>query len=306
MDIEKEKKLLYMKNVHTAVLSLAKQSDILKESGVEKIEVNRQGEVAISLGKEFENIKLGIYPNDYEGVPVSVLCFGNYEREETNMVCELLKSYKKEAFVVFDVGANVGWYTLNIRKKYPNMKVYSFEPCPLTYQRLKKNLELNKESTDRVYNIGLYKEDGEMDFYYDSEASGASSLLNIREKDTINKIKVKMVKMDYWAEDAGVDKVDFIKCDVEGSEFFVYQGGKELIKKNKPIIFSEMLRKWSAKFNYTPNDIISFMKELGYGCYVIAGDRLKECPVVTEETIETNYFFLHLQKHIDLINQFVL
>jgi hypothetical protein len=57
-------------------------------------------------------------------------------------------------------------------------------------------------------------------------------------------------------------KVDFIKCDVEGAELFVYQGAKATLMQQKPIVFTEMLRKWAAKFDYHPNDIIALFDEL--------------------------------------------
>ena len=67
---------------------------------------------------------------------------------------------------------------------------------------------------------------------------------------------------------------------------------------------SEMLRKWSAKFNYHPNDIIQLFEEIGYECYVIADNgMLKRFGYVNEETIETNYFFLHPEVHNTIIQK---
>ena len=170
-----------------------------------------------------------------------------------------------------------------------------------------ENENINNESINKVVNIGLYDKNDKLEFYYDKEGSGASSFANIREKADIKPIEVDVRCLDDWARENDVTKVDFIKCDVEGAELFVYKGGREIIEQSKPIVFSEMLRKWSAKFGYTPNDIISFFKELGYKCYVIESEtRLKECPKVTEETVETNYFFLHEMKHAQIIEEMVL
>jgi hypothetical protein len=67
-----------------------------------------------------------------------------------------------------------------------------------------------------------------------------------------------------------------------------------------------MLRKWSAKFNYHPNHIIEFFKQLGYSPYVInSRDKLQKFDLVDENTVETNYFFLNNEKHADLIVKFV-
>ena len=100
--------------------------------------------------------------------------------------------------------------------------------------------------------------------------------------------------------------VDFIKCDVEGAELFVYQGGIESIQKNQPIIFTEMLRKWSAKFNYNPNEIIDLLFGLGYRCFIAKADQLVEFFRMDDNTIETNFFFLHSDNHSALIESLAL
>jgi len=64
-------------------------------------------------------------------------------------------------------------------------------------------------------------------------------------------------------------KIDFIKCDVEGAELFVFLGAKKVLLEHKPIIFCEMLRKWCKKFKYHPNEIILLFYKLGYKCFYI-------------------------------------
>ena len=64
-----------------------------------------------------------------------------------------------------------------------------------------------------------------------------------------------------------------------------------------------MLRKWSAKFGYHPNDIIEFFNKLGYQCFAIQNGNLINFDKVDEETIETNYFFLHKEKHQKIITE---
>ena len=61
--------------------------------------------------------------------------------------------------------------------------------------------------------------------------------------------------------------VDFLKCDVEGAELKVFQGGLATITSDKPIVFSEILRKWSRKLGYNPNEIFSFFYDLQYRAF---------------------------------------
>lgn len=301
---EKADKIIYLKELHNAICNLKDMAGILETSKAMKLEISKEG-ICILVKARDRDIRMYINEEDYEEVPMSILCFGDYEKVETDMVLSVLSCLQKENITIFDIGANVGWYTLNILNRFGKQTaVYAFEPSPITYNRLVNNLALNDADVTHAVNIGFYKESGVMEFYYDQEGSGASSLVNLRNKEEIKTIDVNMYSMDEWVEKKEIKEIDFIKCDVEGSELFVYEGGKETIKKYLPIIFSEMLRKWSAKFGYHPNDIIKFLSDLGYACYVISDNvYLKEIFIVDENTVETNYFFLHREKHADLINK---
>ena len=207
--------------------------------------------------------------------------------EENNMIPKLISA----GDVVFDVGAHVGWHTINILKC--KGIVYSFEPIKESYECLKKNLALNNLSVEKAYNIGFSDENKRCKFYYDTQYSMASSMANLREdKDTVV-VECEIARLDDFVVGLSLERLDFIKCDVEGAELFVFKGAIETIKKYKPIIFSEMLRKWAAKFNYHPNEIIDFLKELGYQCYAIHNGQLDEFFKMDETTVEKNFFFLH-------------
>ena len=94
-------------------------------------------------------------------------------------------------------------------------------------------------------------------------------------------------------------KVDFIKCDVEGNELFVIQGGMALISHHKPVLLLELLRKWSARFNYHPNKVINLLGDIGYKAYVVTPDKgLLHIPAITEDTIQTNFFFVHPESRL--------
>lgn len=303
---EKEDRYNLVKGIHKDLMDIKYIELLLQKSIIKHIEISKTGLIMVV---DLDGYCFEMYINeaDCEEVPITVICNGCYEEEETNMVSRILQYYKdNEDFVMFDVGANVGWYSLNALKRVPKIKLYAFEPGPITYNRLIKNLELNGFGDNVAYNVGLYNENGKLDFYYDRVRAGASSLVNIQEKADIDKVTVDMIRMDDWAKENHVDKVDFIKCDVEGAELFVYKGGMGLIEKSKPIIFSEMLRKWSAKFGYHPNDIIDLFADVGYECFVIQNDKLKRFGRVDEETVETNYFFLHPERHREIMKKLIL
>ncbi len=189
----------YTNEAYESINSYAeKMKKFLKNSIIDTIEFNEKGS-SIKLNREHFEIKMIFNQEDYTEVPYTVLLTGNYEKEEMKMVRKLL-SYLPSDAKCYDIGANVGWYTLHIKKAYPNMKVYSFEPGPNMYERLCNNMQLNGFSSESCINVGMYKEEGKLKFYYDPNSSGASSMVNLRERETVHEILVDMLTMDKWTE----------------------------------------------------------------------------------------------------------
>lgn len=47
-----------------------------------------------------------------------------------------------------------------------------------------------------------------------------------------------------------------------------------MIRKNKPILLFELLRKWAAKFNYHPNDVLQILEQLDYRCFAVESGKI--------------------------------
>jgi FkbM family methyltransferase len=185
------------------------------------------------------------------------------------------------------------------------MGIFAFEPIPGTFGYLKRNIALNQVTSIYANNFGFSDNSGELVFYFHPEGSGSASSVDIMGTGAAQKIHCRVQKLDEFVAKAGVSCIDFMKCDVEGAEFFVLKGGIDSIKRFKPIILTEMLRKWAAKFNYHPNEIIELMAEIGYRCFVSRNGKLEEFARIDEQTVETNFFFLHPQVHALKIKEFV-
>ena len=84
----------------------------------------------------------------------------------------------------------------------------------------------------------------------------------------------------------------------------VLKGGCDTLKQFKPIVFAELLRKWSKPFGYHPNDMIDFMSSMNYLCIAISNEGYRKCELVNDDTSETNYLFLNKENHSQLISNF--
>jgi len=288
----------YIDSMYEVHEILFNYSEFLNKTSISNIEITGQN---VIMNFRNSNVKIICVKGDKRIACIDSLNFLTYEEEELSMQYQLIENND----VVFDIGGNYGWYSIHIAKKFPMNTVFTFEPIPNTYSILKENITLNGINNIRAINIGLSNEKGEFIFYCDPKLTVNASLNNVN--DNINAIEVtcKVDVLDEFVINNKIEKIDFIKCDIEGAELFALLGAKQSIINFKPKIFIEMLRKWASKFNYHPNDIILFLKELGYKCYIINNNLLEEIKVVTESTVETNFVFLHSQNHVHLINKLV-
>ncbi len=263
---------------------LFQYSDFIKQRDISKIEIT---DSSVMMTTRDAGIKLMCQRYDQRIAAIETLNFKKYEADEYEMIMKLVK----DGDTVFDIGGNIGYYSIALEKSKSNLDIHAFEPIPKTYEYFVANKHLNG-CTAKIYNFGLSNENKDLTFFFYKEGSGnASSALmdDTRETETIT---CTVTKLDDFIIKNNIKKLDFIKCDVEGAELFVFQGGIETIKKHKPIIFTEILRKWSAKFNYHPNDIINLLAEIGYECFVNRDGNLQKIGFVDDNTVETNFFFI--------------
>ncbi|HRH35245.1 MAG TPA: FkbM family methyltransferase, partial [Catalimonadaceae bacterium] len=257
----------------------------LEDTNISKIEIEN-GRVIMTFRDS--GVRFICSQGDKRLAPFESLNFGDYESEELHMQQRLIE----DGQCVLDIGGNYGWYCMHMAKKFPKAHIFSFEPIPHTHQLMVENLAVNGIQNVDALKFGLSDADGSFQFYYDPALSVNASLKNLTGKNTVEGVACEVKTLDgYWANRN--EAIHFIKCDVEGAELLVYKGAPKTLQVHKPIIFSEMLRKWTAQFGYHPNDIIDYLAGFGYQPYVLSGKGLKVFGRVDDNTRETNYFFLH-------------
>ena len=296
--IDKNAFITGMHKFHEVLFDL---SNNLRTTEISKIEINDSGVIFTSRETNLHpgGAKFYVDVLDKRITPLEAFNFDQYEKEDSDMLYNLVSDND----VIFDIGANIGWYSNHLAKKLSSAQIHSFEPIPETFNQLLKNVKVNNVENVKVNNLALSDEKKILTFFYSPTQTGASSSINITENSEMIKLVCQTSTIDAYIEDNNINQLDFIKCDVEGAEFFVFKGGSQAIEKYTPIVFSEMLRKWAAKFGYHPNDIIDFFNNFGYCTFVSSEGKLVKIYKVTEETNDTNFFFLHPIKHKMKIDQ---
>ncbi|MCS6934725.1 MAG: FkbM family methyltransferase [Chitinophagales bacterium] len=247
------------------------------------------------------HIKIFCDKNDKRAAPFEILNFETYESHDALMLYRLIN----DGDLIFDIGANIGWYSMHFARKFPRSAVHSFEPVADTYKDLCRNVQLNQFQNITTYPFGFSDEEKTVTFYVSRDTSVSSSARDLVGDESVREISCHLVKLDDFTKEHRLQPA-FIKCDVEGAELFVFKGALQTIFACRPVVFTEMLRKWSAKYNYHPNDIIRLFADMNYACYTATRDlKLKSVPTVDELTTETNFIFLHSEKHRDIIRHYV-
>ena len=268
-------------------------ADDLKNINISSIEITDE-EVFITTKDRL--LKFCAIKKDRRVVPFTIINFNDFEKVETDMVFKLLGDKP----TVLDIGANIGWYSINIASSLKNSKIFSFEPIQTTFNYLKQNIRVNNLKNIHPYNFGMSDKKDNISFYFYPEGSGNSSMVNVSERQNIELIDCQLSTIDNFCFEKNIN-IDFIKCDVEGAEYKAIIGGMKTLKRDFPILFIEILRKWAKKFEYDPNKLFKLLKNIGYIPFVIRKNKLFRFEFMDEKTLETNFFFLHCEKHKNLI-----
>ena len=186
--------------------------------------------------------------------------------EFSEIELSLMSKFIMKDDVVFDIGSNIGAFTVPFAKKVGELgQVYAFEPQKVIYELLQDNVNKNKLKNVKIFNVGMGKKKEELElneidyskvgnfggvsFKYDS----SSFTKNIKNK----KYKVKITNLNEFME---IEKCNFIKIDVELMELDILTGGKNFLKKFRPIL-------WIENHQFYPNEINKFLLENDYNAY---------------------------------------
>jgi FkbM family methyltransferase len=260
----------------------------LMENGTVKEIRIRRAELVVELEG---GVRMAWDPDDLRTAPSVLVNHGTYEATELRALLRIAEQCE----VVFDIGANVGWYAVNLARVVSPRggRVYAFEPIPTTFSSLQRNIALNNLAhAITAEPIALGDAPGNADFFVPRvTGSVAASRRQILTTEDNARIGARVETVDDVASRLNLSRLDLVKCDVEGGELMMLRGAQRTIDRFRPVLFLEMLRKWSRAYDYHPDDIIAFLARLGYRCFAVTDNGLAETKHVDEECVHTNFLF---------------
>jgi FkbM family methyltransferase len=198
--------------------------------------------------------------NDNLGEP---LLAGAFETNEIAFVGRFLKP----GMTALDLGAHHGLYTLLASKRVgSNGKVIAFEPSPRERMALRLHVMLNLCWNVSIQTLALGNENTDATlFVVEGRQTGCNSLRPPEVFGGTSPVRVHVTRLDNWLDDENIDRVDFVKLDVEGAELDVLKGAERLLARSpRPVILAEVQDVRTRPWGYEAKDIIQHLSHKGY------------------------------------------
>ena len=233
-----------------------------------------------------------------KGLGLTVSHYGTYEKSESKIMEEEIKVGN----IVVDVGANIGLHTLNMARIVGNTgQVFAFEPDPSNFKILEKNVKVNNYQNIILEQKAVGDKHGRTTLYQ-SDHPGMHRIFP-QTKQAKGQVQVELTSLDkYFIDSNLVDKINFIKIDVEGLEFSVLKGMENILKNNKKIkMIFEFMPKNIMEACFAPIELLNYLTsyDLKLFCidestkkllYVSNNEEILKLCSSTNNTISKNLF----------------
>ncbi|KPL16475.1 MAG: hypothetical protein AMS26_04510 [Bacteroides sp. SM23_62] len=266
------------------------------------MELPPSGTIRISIG-DGKTLKLKTNQTNY----ITRLLFyrGYLNFEYTNIFISLIR--KINSF--YDIGANIGFYSLMGAKINETLKVTGFEPATGPSFYFNENVRLNNLNNIITEKLALSHKEGEIEFYEVKNPKYKYLQFNLAGEGntgskTSTKIfeikKVKTTTLDKYVQDNEADSIGLIKIDTEGNEHLILENAVNVLSNMKPIIICETL------FNTIEQNLEKLMGSYGYEFYNHIDSGLKKVKTIVRKRDDgvRNCFFVHPDK-FHLIEEYV-
>jgi len=195
-------------------------------------------------------------------VPVSVLS----EFKEVFLGEYYIKPFRMECsgeYTIIDVGANIGFFSLFAYERFPSAKIFSFEPVPNNFEKLKHHVLKNGCDRIHCYLQAVAKENGKNTIWVDPTqeiTTNASIRHNIKQG---QQLEIETISLTGIFNRLKMTSCDLLKLDCEGAEFeIVYETPVDVLKNVKRLAIEVHQTQIFPRNNL--KDLRSYLDNLGF------------------------------------------
>ena len=156
---------------------------------------------------------------------------------------EWIDSFKKNQEIIFwDIGANIGLYSLYTCLKHSNSNIIAFEPSTSNLRVLSRNISMNNfENKIKIVPMPLNKKENNFSLMYESDFIEGGALnsfdkeLNFEGKKFQSDLKYNVIgtSINYLLQNKIIQIPDYIKIDVDGLEHLILEGADQFLNNKK-------------------------------------------------------------------------
>jgi FkbM family methyltransferase len=197
----------------------------------------------------------------------------------------LYKSVLRAGMTVLDVGANIGYFSA-LAAGLVGRTVFAFEPSPACFSHLTRNLA--PFPTAQASQVAIGDQNGTAQFRFSQlpDETGWGSLIP-DQNGSMQETEIPVLTLDSWAHERNLQRVDFLKIDVEGAEYRVLRGALETLSQYRPIVVAELNAVCLARDGRQPSDVLGLLRSVGYRNFAF-NDGVLALPVpISREPSET-------------------
>jgi FkbM family methyltransferase len=209
-------------------------------------------------------------PNTSENIGFEILINGIYEEGTIRFIVDRIKKNG----IMLDIGANIGAIAIPVSKLRSDIETFGVEAAPWIFDYLQWNVEANGLDNVKIINKAVSNLGGEfVDFFSPKDKFGKGSFVPVF---TSEAVRVETISLDDWCKEQK-KVVDFIKLDVEGFEYKIFEGGSSLLNRESgPDILFEFVDWAEEHAGQRPGSAQEILFDFGYRLYLMQNGSITE------------------------------
>lgn len=232
----------------------------------------------VTQGKPPRNLACRLAPNHYQYPCGSIRDVTRYGFSMKLDISDLVQWYAYWGFrdpshdalislcrpgdIVLDIGANIGLTALRMSVAVGDGKVYAFEPDSKNYNDCLDHVRANDARNVECIQCALGSAEGTAKLHH--AAVGNCGCAWIEKADAKDPSTVHVTTVDHFCASKGINRVDLMKIDTEGTELAVLRGARKAVERWKPRLFVEVDEDNLQRAGYSPGALWDFLVDSGY------------------------------------------